>query len=212
MSIPYFPDDLPQTPRRGTWSGGPRDFRRVFQPEIGEPMIRRGTTAELMVYDSVVYPNLGPLDRKTWESFVTNDLQDGSLAFSYREPDTGVPYLWKIVPGDRLYTLTNKGADLRDLSVSLLRRPGNPWWQIYVDTRPTSNRVPEMVANYTGNVFGVDGIRGKAADVAALSGRWDVYRTATGGTVTVTLNELIAVGGFPATAPGGITRIVAYRR
>lgn len=207
--IPHWPSSLPQKPRRGTWSGGPRDFRRRFQPEIGPPIFRRGSTAEVMAYSQVLFPNITSAQRTAWETFYNTTLAGGTLPFSWRDPDTDVPGLWIIEGGDLGYSIVNRGADLRDLTVNLIRRPGTPWWSPYM--LAGSSRVPYVVADYSGSVFGVDAVRTAASAVAAVSGTFDVYTTATpSGVVTVELSKVVAAGGIPATAPGGVSRIVAF--
>ena len=207
--IPHWPASLPQKPRRGTWNGGPRDFRRRFQPEIGPPIFRRGATAEVMAYSQVLFPNITAAQRTVWETFYNTTLSGGVLPFSWRDPDTDVPGLWVIDGGDLGYSMVNRGADLRDLTLNLIRRPGTPWWSAYM--RPNNNRVPKVVADYAGSVFGVDGIRTAASAVAAVAGTFDVYTTATpSGIVTEQLARVVTAGQIPATAPGGVSRIVAY--
>ncbi len=207
--IPHWPVSLPQKPRRGTWNGGPRDFRRRFQPEVGPPIFRRGTTAEVMAYSQVLFPNITAAQRTVWETFYNTTLAGGTLPFSWRDPDTDAPGLWVIDGGDLGYSMVNRGADLRDLTVNLIRRPGTPWWAPYM--RPNENRVPKVVADYTGSVFGVDGIRTAASAVAAVAGTFDVYTTATpSGVVTEQLSRVVTAGQIPATAPGGVSRIVAF--
>lgn len=207
--IPAFPASLPQTPRRGSWDGGPRDTRRSFQPEQGPPLMRRSTTAEFFVYEGVIFPNLKAADRTVWADFVREDLQGGALAFSWQDPDLQQVFLWKITPGDFLYKLNNRGADLRDLTVSLERRPGPPWWSGYC--LAGDNRAPAVVADYVNGVFGVNGIRGTAAQVAAAAGTFDVYTTsAPGGVVTSELAHVVLAGDIPATAPGGVGLIRAF--
>lgn len=207
--ISHWPVSLPQKPRRGTWNGGPKDFRRKFQPEIGPPLFRRGSTAEVMAYSQVVFPNLDAAQRTAFETFYATTLAGGTLPFSWRDPDTDVPGLWIIEGGDLGYSLSNRGANLRDLTLNLIRRPGTPWWSPYL--RPNSSRVPYAVADYTGSVFGVDALRTAASAVAAVAGTYDVYTTATpSGLVTEELAHVVVAGDIPATAPGGVSRIVAF--
>lgn len=207
--IAHWPTGLRQKPQRGSWTGGPRDQRRSFQPDVGPPLMRPGSTADVMVYSGAVFPNLSPAMRLIWEEFWTVTLQRGSLPFSWRDPETDAPGLWCVAPGELGYSLASKGAGLSDLTLSLIRRPGAPWWGAYL--RDGENRVPYAVADYAGSVFGVAGVRTAASAVAAVAGTYDVYTTATpSGVVTEQLAEAVLAGDIPATAPGGVAKIVAY--
>lgn len=207
--IAHWPVGLRQKPQRGSWAGGPRDSRRSFQPDVGPPLMRPGSTADVMLYSGAVFPNLSPAMRVIWEDFWTTTLQRGSLPFSWRDPETDVPGLWLVAPGDLGYSLSSKGAGLSDLTLSLIRRPGAPWWGAYL--RDAENRVPYVVADYAAGVYGVAGARTNAAAVAAASGTLDVYTIATpSGVVTETLSAVVVAGDIPAVAPGAVAKIVAY--
>lgn len=125
MSAPLWPSTLPQTPRRGTWTGGPLDFRRKFTPDKGDSIVRRATTAEVMAYQGVVFQNLSTAQRATFEAFFATDLKGGSLPFEWADPVTGTHWLWRIDgDGQFAYRFTSKGAGLHDLTVNLIRKPG----------------------------------------------------------------------------------------
>lgn len=79
--IAYWPASLPQRPRIGTWIGGPKDARRVFQPDIGAPMLRPASAADVMMYSGAVFPNLDPSQRLAFEAFWRDDLLRGSQPF-----------------------------------------------------------------------------------------------------------------------------------
>ena len=156
MTIPGWPASLRQTPRRNTWTGGPLDFRRRFAPDRGDDIVRRSTTAEVMAFDGVVFPNLSGTQRVTFEAFYVNELQGGSLPFSWHDPVTGEAWLWRINGDGRLgYAFTSKGADNHDLTLSLIRRPGRPWWSPY--TAPRLSTVPALVLDFANQRYGVNG-------------------------------------------------------
>lgn len=125
MTNPVWPSDLPQMPRRSTWAGGPLDFRRKFTPDAGDSIVRRATTAEVMSYQGVVFPNLTTAQLATFEAFFADDLLGGSVPYEWDDPVTGVTWLWRIDgDGQFAYRFTSKGAGLHDLVLNLIRKPG----------------------------------------------------------------------------------------
>lgn len=206
--IPHWPLGLRQMPRRGTWAGGPKDARRVFQPDVGPPLMRAASTAEVMIYANAVFPNFSQAQRALFETFWRVDLARGALPFSWREPESNAPGLWLIGSGETGYVFNSKGAGLSDLTVTLIRKPGTPWFAPYM--LAGFARVPAVVADYTGSVFGVDGKRSLAAAVALVAGTYDVYTISTAGLVTTALAAAITAGDIPASAPMDVARIVAF--
>lgn len=170
--------------------------------------MRAGTTADVMVYGGAVFPNMTAAQRVIFEAFWRVDLARGTLPFSWLEPETKVAGLWLIAPGELGYSFSSKGADLSDLTLTLIRKPGTPWYAPYMLSG--SARVPYVVADYTGSVFGVDAKRSPAASVAAVAGVFDLYTTSTLGVVTPSLAATVTAGGIPATAPMGVAKIVGF--
>lgn len=194
-------------PARGRWSGGPRDERAVFSPEIGPPISRRRTTGETRAFEAT-FANFTGAMRASFEAWFRDHLQGGVKRFSWRDPVSDEIALWQIVSGgDLAYSFTAQGADRHQLSLNLLRMPGTPWWAPYA--LAGDNRAPYAVADYAGSVFGVEGARSTAAEVAAVAGTFDVYTTDGSGT-TAELNHVLIAGDIPATAPGTITLIRAF--
>ena len=173
--IPAWPATVRELPRRRTWVGGPQTALHSFQPAYGPSQDRPAITGEVEVY-SAVFPSLTDAMRTAFRDWVRDDLVRGSRSFARRDPVTGEVGLWKIVPSDRaLYTLTANGAGLHDLSLTLMRLAGAPWWAPYVlDGEWT---VPSLVADYAAGIFGVDGVKTAAAAVAAVTGTFDIYST-----------------------------------
>lgn len=131
MTVAVWPASLPQSPQRGNWSGGARDERRRFQPDLGPPIERRGVTAETSLFEAV-FPNLDADQLTVFKAFVRDDLAGGVLPFAFRDPITGDVGLWKIMPrGDLTYAITAKGARLHDVGVQMMRLP-QPWWADHV--------------------------------------------------------------------------------
>ncbi len=126
---PVWPASLRQAPRRGTFQGGPLDFRRRFTPDRGDDIVRRGSTAVVMSYDGVTFPNLSGAQILAFENWYRDDLKGGGLPFAWRDPVTAALWLWRINGDGRLaYSISHRGGDRHDLTISLIRRPGPPWW------------------------------------------------------------------------------------
>jgi hypothetical protein len=207
--IPIWPATLPQGISRNGASFGPMPGRAVFQPERGPNIERRATTAETMAWAAVV-PQLRTAQVEIFRAWFDVRLGGGVSPFAMRDPVTSEAWRWKIVGGEREYDVTPRGANLYDLSFQLHRLPGPPWWQPYVSATGDL-RLPFVVADYANAVFGVDLVRTPAASVAAVTGTFDVHTTATpSGVVTVQPAEVVSAGEIPASAPVGVSRIVAY--
>ena len=203
-AIPSWPAALPQTPQRQSWTGGPQDSRATFTPDYGPPIQRRRTTGDTMQYDAV-FPQMRGATRAIFEAFWDNDLAGGVLAYSWRDPVSGAPFLWRIAGGSgRAWQFASRGADLHELTMSLVRLPGQPWWAPYV--RPGTNEVPRIVADWNAAVYGTDGLTVAATVLPTLSGTYDVWSLSTGDVETFAAAQVIAPGDIPAAAPVGVKR------
>ncbi len=206
--IPYWPTNVPDCPERYRATGGPVEARASFQPERGPEITRPATTARWEEWQVPMSP-FTVAEFNTFETWFDTTLARGSKAFAWRHPVTGVIGLWRFKIGQRPYEVAQTAKGYVLVSFSALRQPGTPWWSPYV--RPGENRVPYAVADYAGSVFGVAGLRTAASAVAAVAGAYDVYTTATpSGVVTEELAHVVVAGDIPATAPGGVSRIVAF--
>ena len=207
---PVWPAVLPQTPARNGWQGGPRDERVVFQPDRGPPIDRRGVTAETGLFQAQ-FPALKPDQIAAWETFARDTLSGGVTPFAWRDPVTGLAWLWKLAPqpGSPAWSLAARGATICDLSLGLVRMPGPPWWQPYVPAAGAL-RLPRVVADYDDGIFGIDLKRVPAASVAAVAGTFDLHVTDDLGAVTVLPAEVVTAGDIPGTAPPDTTRIIAF--
>lgn len=207
--IPNWPAGLAQKPRRNSWRGGPLDQRRSFTPDFGPALTRPGATAVTMLYAQAVFPLRSPAERATFEAWFQDDIAQGSVAFSWREPETEAPGLWMIPPGDRGYEITSRGAGLSDLMISMMRKPGTPWWAGYM--LEGDCRVPAVVADYDGGIYGVDGVQTAASAVALAAGTFDLYTYPDGGGAPdVDLSETVIAGDIPSSAPVDVAKILAY--
>lgn len=210
--IPIWPANLPQRPSVRDFTGSPLNAVASFAPEDGPSIDRPKVTAETWVYGAT-FERLTFAQRTAFLTFWRDALKRGALAFAWPDPVEGTVWTWKIRGGrERAFELVPRLADRCDLKIGeLMRLPGPPWWQPYaLVTAAGAARLPFAVADYTAGVFGVDLARSTGAAVAAVSGTFDVYTTATGGTVTIEAAHAVSAGDIPATAPGGVAKIVAY--
>ncbi len=209
--IAGWPASLPQRPRRGSWTGGPQDARRAFLPDIGPPIMRPSSTADVMIYPGAVFPNFSPAQRVTFETFWRNDIARGALPFCWREPENDVVGLWLIQPaqgGEMAYSFMSKGAGLSDLSLTLIRKPGVVWFGPYLETG--SDKPPYVVADYVNGVFGIDCKRVTAAAVALVAGTFDLVTIKPGFPTIYEPSKVVTAGQIPATAPMGVSSIVGF--
>ena len=123
MTLPNWPASLPQTPERRSWTGGPREDRAVFEPEVGPPMLRARTTADTREYQGT-FPLLTQAQLAAFETFWRVDLGRGVRAFRWTDPIYGDLARWIIARGDKPFTVTSRGGRLFDLSLTLIRLPG----------------------------------------------------------------------------------------
>lgn len=166
MNTPSWPASLPQYPRPEGWSGGPKEGRVIFDPDVGPPIMRRRTTGETRIYQAE-FPPLTTAQRATFEAFWVADLGGGALPFSWRDPVTNEPALWHIIGDRQTYSLSAIGADLHRLSLTLLRRPGTPWWAPYVVGG--SSIAPFVVADFAGDIFGLGGGKKALTDMFTVT-------------------------------------------
>lgn len=205
---PAWPANLPQRPKREAFNGGPLDTRASFATEYGPPILRARTTAAPRTFDAT-FRNLKLVQVQAFQAFLDSDLGGAVRSFSWRDPVMGDPALWQILGnGQRLYDLVPRGADLHDLSLKLMRRPGTPWWVAYV--RPDASVVPEVVADWDAGIFGIGGAKVLASAMPAVSGTFDVYSVSTSDVETYTAGVVIAPGDIPASAPSLTKRRVYF--
>lgn len=209
--IATWPSGLRALPQRGGWTGGPRDDRAAFEPDTGPPILRRRVTGATAEY-AATFANLRAAGIAAFERWYLEDLAGGSLPFLYRDPVRGDVARWLIAPGSgRPYSYRANGADLHDLSMTLLRMPGIPAIAPYVLAGgDDSLRAPHGVADYDAGVYLVDGAGVPASEIAALLGTYDVLTVSDQGAETWELDHPVLAGDIPATRPAGVARILAF--
>ncbi len=124
MALPVWPLDLPQAPERRSWTGGPRESRASFDPEVGPPLARPRTTADTWIW-SATFPSLSRAQLESFRTFWRSSLRRGALPFQWTDPvylDVG---RWMIATdGEQPFTVASRGGGLFDLSLKLIRMPG----------------------------------------------------------------------------------------
>lgn len=202
-----WPITLPLFPNRGEGSGAPEDGRVAFKPDRGPALFRRGGTAEVQSL-SVQMPLLTNVQFGIFAAWFDATLKGGVLPFAQRHPVTKAVGRYQIAEGGA-YRWSQPSLTHVSVGFEALRLPGSPWWAAYVEAGRA--RVPDVVADYAGSVFGVAELRGLAAAVAAVSGTFDLYTTTTLGVTTLQAALAVSAGGIPASAPLGVAKIVGFR-
>lgn len=202
--IPYWPTSISQNILI-SYSGSVQDSRASFET-LGAPITRPRTTAVMGVFSVSPIP-MGRADFDTFEQWVSDDLRGGALDFCLRDPLKGDPRLWKIVSGETLYQFNMVSIELVQVRLSLVRLPSRPWFASYV--QDGNSRVPDFVADYGQDIYGIDGEKRPASALSSIEG---AYLTITSdGTSETSTTQTLTAGDIPATAPAGVTSIIGFR-
>jgi len=209
--IALWPSEIKMALRADSWSGGPRDDRAAFQPEYGPPIMRRRVTGKTSEFVAV-FPGLSRAQVSAFETWFYGDLGGGVLPFLFRDPVRGDVSRWMIPFGnERPYSTALVAGAHIDLSMTLLRMPGNAAVAPYVVTREDcSLRAPHVVADYDAGRFLIDGDSVPASAVAAISGTYGVLTVYQSGSEAWANSVAVSAGDIPATAPVGVARILAF--
>ncbi len=154
MAVPVWPSSLPLRPRSQSLSGGPRRMVASFEPEQGVEQTRPRVTAAIHVL-SFETPALNAAQMVTLRSFFEDTLRGGSIPFSWLDPRTNDVWLWKPVPGDGPYKETDLGGGFSQVSLTLVRQPGRPWWAPYM--QPDDMTPPLLVMDFQNGRYGRNG-------------------------------------------------------
>ncbi len=107
-----WPSDLPQCPTLVFTEQRQRNLV-AFQPDVGEPKIRRRSTATAVLTNMAF--RMTNAQVLSFNTFFETTLKDGSLPFDFAHPVTKVTYSWVFDPKDsprltrvtpRTYTVT----------------------------------------------------------------------------------------------------------
>jgi hypothetical protein len=173
-----------------------------FAPEFGPPIDRPRSTARMEAW-SLTFPLKTFAALTTFRQWYEGQIKFGAIRYVWRHPtDNGVTY-WKIVSD---YQPVFRGAEVSFLRFDAMLLPGVPWYAAYVPQPYV--RLPVFVADYSGGVYGVDGARGVAADLSAVSGTFYVWQRTTGGVDS--FSTVTYSGDIPLTAPSGVAWLVGF--
>ncbi|TCM84777.1 hypothetical protein [Rhodovulum steppense] len=124
MALPLWPVDLPQAPERRSWSGGPREDRAVFEPDVGPPLLAARTTADTWEWNGT-FPMLTRAQVQIFYAFWGVDLRRGTLPFLWIDPVLHDEARWIFgAAQDRAWSIIASGGRHFDLSLTLIRLPG----------------------------------------------------------------------------------------
>jgi hypothetical protein len=201
--IPYWPTSLPQSILM-PHSEAVADTRAVFETAAG-PIARRRLTGSPV---NTAFAT-APMTREqyaTFEAWVDDDLAGGAKSFCRRDPVTGDPRMWKMLGGDNLYQARLTGGRKVQVSFSAVRLPSIPWFADYVPD--CVSRVPDFVADYANDVYGVQGEKVAASALPDIEGEY--LTVTTNASSVVRTVETLTAGDIPATAPAGVTSIIGF--
>lgn len=204
MSVPYWPETLPQVPVPGGWSGSPMLARSTFEPDVGEPIGRPRMTGAVWSWSGRL-PPLTLAQRATLKSFVETDLAQGTARFVWRCPLDGLAYWWKFPPQSG-YSVGSITPALVGAGIELLQLPVVPWFAPYVYA--SSSKPPAFVADYDGGVYGVGADPTAAAALEDVAGTYLVARTTGSGTTEA--EETLTAGDITSAQPAGTLKIVGW--
>jgi len=204
MTIASWPDGVPAVPVASGWRETEVDGLARFEPSIGSDVTRPRTTAAV-VQAEVTLPPMDPAKAPVLKSFFRDTLKHGSLPFVWRHPRTNDLHRW-VFDGPPEYRPV--GTIYDQPSFRLIRKPGDLWFAAYVPLHWI--KVPKFVADYGESVFGVDGVKGSAVDLASVSGTYDVYIKATDGSRRI--ETLTYSGDVPQAQPSGIAWMAGFER
>lgn len=199
MSVPFWPETLP-----GPSTGldlSPQDVRAMFETEVGEPIGRPRTTGAPFIAE-MQWKLIGN-QIATFEAFYASNLGQGSQRFAMREVISGALRMWRFMtPYKRQFPVKHVAR----VQATLMLLPGIPWFAPYV--RAGLATVPDFVADYAGEVYGIDGLRKTAADLPDIAGTFLVRRVTT--TKTTLGQEVLTAGDITEAQPSGTLSIVGY--
>lgn len=190
-----------------TSTGGPIDARVSFQPEVGPPITRRRFTARIEEWQMAVVIE-SRADLAVFEQWFDDETEAGALPFVWRHPVRRDVTRWKFTGEDSPYEKAFLSTDIVRVSFAAIMLPGIPWFAAYVPEYTV--RLPAFVADYDAGVFGIGGETVPASEMPGIAGTFDVWTTDDQGVTVVAEGATVTAGDVPASAPGGVDRIVGF--
>lgn len=195
MAIPpFWPFEEPaQFRAQLDSSGSPQDQLASFAPDIGPPITRRRTTARVEQWNlSILLESVAQL--ATFETWFNDTLKGGSLPFTWRRPSDNTLRRFMFAPAT--YTPSFLGATFTRMNFTCLILPGAVPLAPYVPEDRA--RLPDFVADYTNNLFWLNGDSVAATALSAVTGDYTVLENDQG---TLTYLSKTYAGDVPQTAP-----------
>lgn len=187
-------------------SGGPVSIKRTFEPSVGIDAIERpAVTARMERWTNLSFIVETRYENDLFESWFYDTIGQGAKSFIYRHPRTGDLGEWKIV-SDPVFS--NISEDKYVITVDMIKLAGTPWFASYIPSNTV--RIPRFVADYTNDVYGVDGALGVATDLGDVAGTFEVWTVTTEGTHR--FGVATYDGDVPQTAPSGVARLVGLEQ
>lgn len=209
MPVPAWPSTLPLRPRAQSLNASPRRMVAAFEPEQGLEISRPRVSAAIHVL-TFETPALTTSQMTTLRTFFEETLRGGAIAFSWIDPRNNEAWLWKPTP-DTPYRETDLGGGFTQVSLSLVRQPGRPWWSTYVMSDEST--VPLLVLDFQNSIHGRPPTRETLTSLQALQpaiGLVDLYRISNTGVITTALSQTINAAWWAALVPASWRRIVAF--
>lgn len=198
----YWPFTDPFVPLLSS-TGAPIDQRAAFAPEIGVPITRPRTTAQVEAWNLAVIFK-GYAAYSAFEDWFRDEIAQGSLPFVWRHPVRQNVMRFKFDPGT--YAPTFVGAEIVRVSFSGLILPGRLWFTEYV--QEGSARPPDWVADYAADRYWIGQQEVDAADLSEISGPFLVLQKSDTG-VTSTFEQAYS-GDVPQTAPANVDWLAGF--
>lgn len=184
-------------------TGAPVDQRAAFSPELGAPITRPRTTAQVEAWNLAVIFK-GYDDYAAFEAWFRDDLAQGSLPFVWRHPYRQDVVRFKFDPGS--YSPSFLGAGNVRVTFSALTLPGRLFFAPYIPEG--SARPPDWIADYDADRYWIGQEEVDAADLATISGSFLVLQQSL--TFTQTFFTATYSGDVPQAAPATVDWLAGF--
>jgi len=200
--IAYWPLDDYLRPLQSS-TGAPVSNRYEFQPDAGNPIVRRRTTARLEQWSlEFSFPDAATMG--VFEDWCRDDLLDRTLPYIWRHPRTHLIARWQMT--DTPYTETNVGGTTIRVAFAALMLPGKVPLAPYIAAH--SARVPDWVADYTADKYWIAGVPVAATALSGIAGNYLVLEQR--GLYSQRFLTVAYDGDVPQTAPAGVAWLAGF--
>lgn len=115
-----WPDDIPQSPLAGGFSGSPQPSLDAFEPEIGPPITARRSSTFLEVY-SVSFPVMTTAQFASFTTWFEDELYSGVNLFYWIHPHDASTYLWRFADTSSPYQVEMVMGGMFAVSCKLMK-------------------------------------------------------------------------------------------